>query len=264
MTKLIYLLLLFMLGKVTLHSQDSLAWKGKKCTVVLTYDDALQVHLDNAIPLLDSLSLKGTFYLSGYAEGCKKRLKDWRKAAENGHELGNHTLYHPCDASLKGREWVNPENDLSKYTLKRITEEIRMTNILLEAIDGKTQRTFAYTCGDKMVDNQAFMPSLKNDFIAARSVNPEMHTLEKVDLYNIDCFPIVGETGDQMIALVKKAMQNHTLLVFLFHGVGGEHSMNVALSAHRALLQFLKKNEADIWVAPMIEVARHIKKNQTK
>ena len=31
-----------------------------------TYDDALNVHLDNVIPALDSLNLKGTFYLSGY------------------------------------------------------------------------------------------------------------------------------------------------------------------------------------------------------
>src|SRR5689334_8367364 len=67
-------------------------WNGKKASVVLTYDDALNVHLDNVIPLLDSVNLKGTFYLSGYFPGCRDRIPDWRRAAASGHELGNHTL----------------------------------------------------------------------------------------------------------------------------------------------------------------------------
>ena len=65
-------------------------------------------------------------------------------------------------------------------------------------------------------------------------------------------------TGDDMIALVKKAMENKTLLVFLFHGVGGGHSLNVTLEAHRKLVYFLKEHEKEIWVAPFIDAAEHI------
>jgi sialate O-acetylesterase len=68
-------------------------WKNRKCAVVLTYDDALNVHLDKVIPALDSLAMKGTFYLSAFYPGCKSRIADWR-AASKGHELGNHTLFH--------------------------------------------------------------------------------------------------------------------------------------------------------------------------
>ena len=235
-------------------------WQGKKCAVVLTYDDALNVHLDNAIPLLDSLSMKGSFYLTAHSDACKKRLKDWRKAAQNGHELGNHTLFHPCDGSKGGRSWLTPERDMSKYSVQRMTDEIRATNILLEAIDGKKQRTFAFTCGDMTIDGKNFMDSLKNDFVAARAVRNEMHSLDEVDLYNVDCYAINGETGEQMIDLVRKARDSGKLLVFLFHGVGGEHGLNVDLKAHSELLHFLKENEKDIWVVPMIEVAEHIKK----
>jgi peptidoglycan/xylan/chitin deacetylase (PgdA/CDA1 family) len=240
--------------------KDQWVWQGKKCAVVLTYDDALNVHLDNAIPVLDSLLLRGTFYLSGYSDGCKKRLKDWRKAAETGHELGNHTLFHPCDGSFKGREWVDSERDLSHYTLQRITDEIRETNVLLEAIDGKTERTFAYTCGDLTIHGKRFINNVKNDVIAARAVRHEMHTLDKVDLYNMDCYAINAETAEQMIDLVKKARDSSKLLVFLFHGVGGEHALNVDIEAHRQLLLFLKNNETDVWTTPMIDVVHHIKK----
>ena len=191
-------------------------------------------------------------------------MKDWRKAAENGHELGNHTLFHPCDGSKSGRSWLTAERDMSKYSVQRMTDEIKATNVLLEAIDGKKQRTFAYTCGDMTIGNVNFIDSLKTDFVAARAVRHEMHPLSEVDLYNVDCYAMNGETSEQMIELVKKAMNEGKLLVFLFHGVGGEHGLNVDLQAHRALLYFLKNNEKDVWIAPMIEVAEHIKKRQLK
>lgn len=234
-------------------------WMGKKCAVVLTYDDALNVHLDNAIPLLDSLKLKGTFYLTATSQAGSKRINDWRKAAQNGHELGNHTLYHPCDATQEGMSWVKPEYDLSKYTIKRIVDEVRMCNTYLKSIDGNDKRTFAFTCGHKKVLEGEFMSSLENDFVAARAVRHEMHPFGEVKLMDVDCYGINGETGEQMIELVKKAQESGSLLVFLFHGVGGEHSLNVSLPAHRQLLNYLKQNENDIWTAPMLDVAEHLK-----
>ena len=73
---------------------------------------------------------------------------------------------------------------------------------------------------------------------------------------------ISGQTADYMIGLVKKAMETHTLLVFLFHGVGGGHNINVDKNEHSKLLHLLKENEKNIWVAPMVDVAEAIKKYQ--
>lgn len=244
-------------AQVTVENNNR-PWNNKKCAVVLTYDDALHVHLDNALPLLDSLNLKATFYLTAYAPGCKDRIADWKKAAANGHELGNHTLFHPCAGNIPGREWVKPEYDLSRYTMPRLLDEIRMTNVFLQSVDGKTKRTFAYTCGEMKIVDSSFVSLLKDDFTAARAVRNEMHKMEQVDLYDVDCYLVNGETGEQMIQWVKQATENNTLLVILFHGVGGEHGLNVSLPAHRELLHYLKKNEKDIWIAPMIDVANYI------
>lgn len=115
-----------------------------------------------------------------------------------------------------------------------------------------------------MIHDTAYLDGMKNEFIAARGVTPAMQTIDKVDVYNIDCYGINGQTGDQLIDLVKQAMNTHTLLVFLFHGVGGEHNLNVALDAHSALLHFLQQNEKDIWIAPMIDVAKFVKHYQQK
>ena len=92
-------LLCLLLGQCilsTLTAQSNTPWNNKKAAVVLTYDDAVNQHLDNAIPVLDSLGLKATFYITGYSSSIRERMNDWKKIAINGHELGNHTLYHPC------------------------------------------------------------------------------------------------------------------------------------------------------------------------
>lgn len=67
-----------------------------------------------------------------------------------------------------------------------------------------------------------------------------------------------------MINLVKKAIESNTLLVFLFHGVGGEHSINVSAKAHSELLHFIKLHQNEIWNAPMVDVAQFIKKSNYK
>ncbi len=245
-------------------SQFNQPWKGKKCAVVITYDDAIDQHLDNAAPLLDSLGLKATFYVTGFSVSMQARLNEWKKLAENQHELGNHTLFHPCLGGMPGRDWVSPEIDMNRYTVARMQNEIKMTNLFLRAIDGKTSRTFAYTCGDMKIGEVSFIDELKKDFVAARGVKSRMQKISDIDLYNVDCFGVNGESGDQMIEWVKKAMETNSLLVILFHGVGGGNPLNVSVEAHREVLEFIKKNEKDIWVAPMVETAEHIRQWQER
>jgi peptidoglycan/xylan/chitin deacetylase (PgdA/CDA1 family) len=250
-------------SSLTSYSQSTQNWKGKKCAVVITYDDAIGQHLDNAIPVLDSLGLKATFYVTAFSQSMQTRMNDWKKLATKGHELGNHTLYHPCIGG-KGREWVSPEYDMNNYTVKRMVDETRMTNLFLQALDGKTKRTFAFTCGDMKIGDSSFINAMKNDFVAARAVRNEMHKIHEIDLLNMDCYMVNGETGMQMIDWVKKATETNSLLVILFHGVGGGNALNVSIPAHRELLQYLKNNEKEIWIAPMIDVAEYIKKTNEK
>jgi peptidoglycan/xylan/chitin deacetylase (PgdA/CDA1 family) len=236
-------LLIFFLSNGNAYSQTDTTWNHKKCAVVLTYDDGLNIDLTNVIPALDSLDLKGTFYISNYFDGLKAQIDGCRKAAAEGHELGNHTIWHPCDGSLPGRNFVKPDYDLHTYTVNRMDNEILAMNNILKAIDGKEERTFAYPCGDRKIHDSAYLDFMKYKFVAARGVTPEMLPLNKVNLNNVGCYMENGASADEMIALVKKAMKTHTLLVFLFHGVGGEHNINISLAAHSRLLHFLKQNE---------------------
>jgi peptidoglycan/xylan/chitin deacetylase (PgdA/CDA1 family) len=259
----IVLFLLFLFMNKCTYAQNNGLWNGKSCAVVLTYDDGLNVHLTNVVPALDSVGLKGTFYVSDYFGGLQAQIPKWRAAAARGHELGNHTVYHPCTGSLPGREFVKADYDLNNYSLQRITDEIKTMNTILKAIDGKTKRTFAFPCGDTKIRDTAYLDGLHTAFVAARGVKSEMLAADKIDAYNIGCYMINGQTGEQLIELVKKAQASHTLVVFLFHGVGGEHALNVSLPAHTQLLRYLKNNQKNIWVAPMLDVAEYIKRKAT-
>ncbi len=256
-------LFLLLLVPVFCLAQFNIAWQGKKAAVVLTYDDAINEHLDKAAPLLDSLGLKATFYVTAFSKSVQARLTDWKKLADSGHELGNHTLYHPCIGGA-GREWVLPEYDMRNYTLKRMQDEIKMTNTFLQAVDGKTKRTFAYTCGDMNIGTTSFIDDLKTDFVAARGVRNEMSKIQDVNLYNIDCYVVNNHTAAEMIDWVKQAEATNALLVILFHGVGGGNPLNVSAEEHRKFLHYLKQKENDLLIQPLITVAEHIRNWQTR
>ncbi len=248
----------------TTTAQFNPAWRGKKAAVVITYDDAIDQHLDNAVPLLDSLGLKASFYITAFSPSVQRRMEDWKRLAVSGHELGNHTLFHPCIGNQPGREFVSADYDLSRYTVRRMQDEARMTNLFLQALDGKKQRTFAFTCGDMKVQDSSFIQSMRDDFVAARAVRNQMHPISEVDLYNVDCYMVQNHTGEQMIEWVKQAMASQSLLVILFHGVGGGNGLDVSIEAHRQLLQYLKANEKDLMIAPLRETAIHIREWQNR
>ena len=237
-------------------------WQGKEAAVVLTYDDAIVQHLDNALPVLDSLNLKGTFYLTAGSAGARNHIDDWRNAARNGHELGNHTLYHPCDASQPGRDWVRPEQDLSQYTTPQLLREIDLTNAFLEAIDGRTERTFAYTCGDTATADGSFKNELHDRFVAARGTVGELEHPATADLYNLRCYVVNGQSSEELIEWVENARREHAMITILFHGVEGGNALNVTNKDHREFLEYLYGNQDDLWVTTMMEGARHLRSRQ--
>jgi peptidoglycan/xylan/chitin deacetylase (PgdA/CDA1 family) len=236
-------------------------WNNKRAAIVLTYDDGIDGHLDMVVPALDTFGLKGTFYLIAGSQIIPKRFREWQAAAANGHELGNHSLKHPCTGG-PGREFITAETDLRNYTVNRAEREIRLANSMLKNIDEKDRRTFAYPCGDMTIRDTVFYEGLKNEFVAARGVKSEMNTTGRVNLEDINAYFINGHSGKYMTDLVDKAVESKSLLVFLFHGVGGGHPFNVGLPEHRVLLQYLRDHEKDVWVCTMVDAATWVRSRQ--
>lgn len=251
-----------------LSSNDSQLWNGKECAVVLSYDDAIVEHLTNVIPALDAVGLKGTFYLNAIGTAyIGDYINDWREAAKNGHELGNHTMVHPCAGNKSNTSWVNEQNDndLNTYSLKRIVDDIRGHNALLKAIDGRDERTFAYPCGDNMVSgNINYFDVVKDYFVAARAVQTGMVIIDEIDFANIPCFNIQMQPAEYMIDLIEKAARKNALIVFMYHGVGGGHDLNASLEEHNKLLNYLKENKNRIWTSTFLDAAKNAKAYKNK
>lgn len=249
---------LFLFTSVVASAQQPADWNGKRAAVVLTYDDALNVHLDNVIPALEARDFKGTFYLTANFPGFLERVDDWKAAAKNGHELGNHTLFHPCEGQRPGREWVNKDYDFTNYSVARIMDEVVLTNLLLKQIDGRTDRTFAYPCGDREAGGNSYVSNLAHHVIAARTVEERIEKRNEIDLFNVGSYLINGHSAEAMIKLVENAQEVGGLVVFLFHGVGGEHGLDVSLAAHDGLLTYLKEHEDSLWITTLADVANYL------
>ena len=89
---------------------DEFNWpRGEQGAVSLTFDDGMSSQLAIAIPQLDRRGLRATFYLNP-KEGWEKTLLPWRAPQEAGHEIGNHTIAHPCSLNIR--------TDLQEWTLE--------------------------------------------------------------------------------------------------------------------------------------------------
>ncbi|HZY35983.1 MAG TPA: polysaccharide deacetylase family protein [Mucilaginibacter sp.] len=248
MSRITFLLLLLGLGA---HAQPQIKWPHhKKAVIVLTYDDGLKSQLDNAVPLLDSLHFKGTFFLIGDALDYNT-IPQWRAVAKKGHELANHTMYHPCT------DKNNPVGSQS-YTPATILREIGTTNYFLFALDGKTTHSYAYPCTETSVGGKYYVDSLrKSGAVSYARIGGDKDDAVITDFKKLDPLLVpsygveAGTTGEQLIAFVKKVEQSGGMGVFMFHGIGGDWIIT-SPEAHKQLLEYLA-HDKDIWVATFSE-----------
>jgi len=258
----IALLILIVSTSLVLAQNERIAfkWPGNyQAAVCLTYDDGLDSHLDVAVPDLDAHDLKGTFYCTGFSTSLRSRMEDWRAIVENGHELGNHTLFHPCDGEKF--DWVKPEYDLRTYTMPQLRDELRTASTLLTAVDGKKERTYAYTCSDFEASGISYVDSIRNMFVAARSEGPIPESMDMVDIHFAPSWGVVDPTGDELVDYVKRAQEKGTIAVLMFHSVGGGY-LNVSAEAHKQLLDYLEDNKEVIWTDTFITLMKYVKEHQ--
>lgn len=260
-------LALFMLTYACGQDVREFVWpNGAQAAICLTYDDGLPSHVNTVAPMLNTYNFKGTFYPTVASGSLYDQMDKWKALAKDGHELGNHTVYHPCRKSGEGMEWVKEYLDLDTYTTDQIIAEIEVANSFLLALDDKRKRTFAYPCAHSQAGGLSYKDSLYNRFSAARDSNEEKKLpikLSKIDMYNVPSWAPNQHTGADLIDYIDKVIENETFSTLTFHGVGAEH-MRVSKKAHKEMLQYLDANRDKIWVATFQEVTDYLKSKQNK
>lgn len=243
----------------TVRAADPFPWPGgRKAAVSLGYDDAAPSQLDHAIPALDRYGLKASFYLTLASDTLRTRQRDWAAAARNGHELGNHSLFHQCSASLPGRGWVEPHRNLDTTTVAQMADQIRLANTMLMALDGRSSRTMTVPCGDTLASDGNYVDAVASEFVAIKLGNggviADMAALDPAAVpYDVP----VDATGDQLVARAEEAAHRGTMVIFTFHGIGGDH-LAVSNEAHEQLLRHLAAHPEVYWVAPFIDIMQYV------
>ena len=239
---------LFLLPQIL--AAETISWPGgAKTAVVLAYDDGLDSHLDNAAPSLDEHGFKGTFFVTLASASISDRLLEWRALTSRGHELGNHSIFHPCSTGMPGREWVLPYRDLDKYTVEQMRQEVVTANVFLQSIDGETKRVFAPPCGDLTAGGENYIAAVSEYFIAIRGLDIPP------DIYSY--WGPVGASGVELINYVENAAESGRVAIIVFHGVGGDH-LAVSTEAHDELLDYLGSHRDTFWVDSYTNIVEHV------
>lgn len=246
-------------------SLTKFAWpNGAKAAICLTYDDGLASHINTVGPALKKYGLSATFYPTMASPSIQTDMEAWRQLAKAGHELGNHTLYHPCQKSQPGMDWVPEWYDLDGYSLPQLLGEVQIANTFLQALDDQISRSFAYPCGQFHAGGQDYTKALKAHSSAARDASESqlpLPSLQNIDLFHIPSWAPNGHDAKALIAYVEKVIEKQTMSSFTFHGIGAEH-MQVSVEAHETLLRYLIKNKDRIWVTTVEEAATYLRKHR--
>jgi len=245
-------------------------------TVSLTFDDALDCHLDIVAPVLEQYGLRGTFFVNLNAPTFSSRIDDWRSMARNGHELGNHTIFHPA---ISSKDYISAGNALENYTLDRMRIELEIANQFLTGLDGETERTFAYPCCNTVIGNSGFSKKMlkmlgldrtriagwvnnnpfldffsqeqdysvlmQGRFSAARAggFTGESKQICAGDVYNIPCVGGDGLNTHQLLETVDHFQAHGNWLVFMFHGVGSSCRLQCERQAFENLIKRLTQDK---------------------
>lgn len=236
--------------------------RGAAAAVSLTYDDGVDSGLDNAVPDLEGAGFRGSFYLPVGNPQVLDRKADWRRAFLDGHEIGNHTLRHPCRGS-------HHESRLEEYTPAEIRSEILSAAAWFdENIGADEYRTFAYPCGHVAIgdppDEDSYRAAVRACHFAARLAGPgsapAVNDPRDVarDPLRIKAAVIGYPDGcgvEPFVEYCERAASVGGWAVVVFHGIGDQW-LPTDRGVHRRLVEHLR--DARFWVAPVREVARHI------
>jgi peptidoglycan/xylan/chitin deacetylase (PgdA/CDA1 family) len=232
----------------------------RRVIVSLCYDDGLPCHHEQVAPLLEQHGMRASFY-PHLQSRVLEQAAEWKRVAAAGHEIGNHTIFHPC----YDQKWLDRTYHLKHYTPQRWRDEVKVANAVLNLIDGCRRRTYGNTChdnhlgeGEKMVAIETLAADL---FVAARGE----HTRRPVEMTNINWYNLgnkgidgcgFADVRDEITSLANEG----GWILYTMHSVGSrDHTLHIDEQQHRQLITWLAEQQHWIWTAPVRTVAETLR-----
>lgn len=238
---------------VTRWPQDRLA------AISLTFDDGINTDLDFAGPILQKHHLNGTFFVATAFGPWEKRKPEWKQLAEQGNELANHTVHHPCMLPQ-----IKPHSQ--DYTPAMMEVEIKeAAQQITQLLNSRRGLTFAYPCGnmsfgkpqDEVANAALYLRYISENSFGARGAGPgaavDPDQLNALDISDLG--PTADKDSIALLTMAQPALRSRLWGVYCFHGVGGDW-LSITPETLDELAGYFERHP-EIWTATFGDVLRY-------
>ncbi len=248
--------------QATSQKGSEFSWpEGKKMALSLTFDDARPSQVDKGIPLLDEYGVKATFYV--LHRNMMRRLDGWKEAVSNGHEIGNHSLRHPCSGN---HTWAINNSLEDHYTLERMRMELDSANKLIYEALGVTPVSFAYPCGytfiGRGVNTQSYIPVVASMFKTGRGwVDEVPNDPAFSDMAQLTGIPLDAQSFEEILQLIESAKRRGAWLILGGHEIGEEGTGDIYtsyLNVIEAICEYATDPANGIWIDNVENIATYV------
>ena len=234
---------------------------GKKMALSLTFDDARLSQIDTGIPLLDQYNIKATFYLS--PDKMLQRLEGWKKAVISGHDIGNHTLRHPCTGNF---DWSR-DKALEDYTPEIMKTELDSASNFIEKLLGIHPVSFAYPCGQTFTgrgaDAKSYIPVVASLFETGRGwLSEGPNNPSFCDMSQLTGMELDGKSFEQIKKLIDESGSKGSWLVLAGHEMNESGNQTSLLSTIEAICVYASDPANGIWIDNVHNIASYIKEKR--
>lgn len=244
--------------------EQGFAWPhGCRAAVSLSFDDGRPSQLDVGMPLLDRAGVRATFYVSiGALAG---RTAAWQAAADRGHEIGNHTLTHPCSANFS---FVDDDHVLESYTLAKMAHELLAANQRIDQLIGVRPRTFAYPCGQTQVGRgtgvRSYVPLVARHFEVGRRAFDEVpNDPSCCDLAVANGMDLDGLSWGRSRRLLDDTAHGGRWLILVGHDVATTAAaQTVRTDTLQRLCDWCLDPASGVWIDTVARIGAHVRERQ--
>lgn len=256
---------------------DDFAWPANATAAIsLTFDDGRPSQYLVGAGLFAEYGARATFYvLPDAVRGGGRRdmlwslvglgvTDGWRDMLAGGHEIGSHTVNHPCSAAF---EWVRPENATQAYTAGRMERELRDARTMIADLLKTDPVSFSYPCGETRIGQDAisYVPLAREVYQSARlfqhgtKAGPTDNDPLEVDLWEIRAVSMDDLSFEELLPMIRHARSRGNWIVLGGHEIGDAGAQTTRVETLERIIRYSQDPANGMWLAPVREVVDHIR-----